>query len=476
MINPVIIKLEKAALLKDKTNQVLLILFFALCVYAVLQGSAQRRTSLAEQDNFLTEEEQKATAWRDQIVALEEGRTSLEDDPYIGLAMRVSFPAVKRTAPLQDLAAGVTDVKPSFAAISQWRSIEQQFDRYQYQSPIGTAAGAFDMVFVIVFVMPFVLILLSYDVLADDKDRGRLDLLLAQPFTEKQLVATRLVFRSFLVLACVLASILLAALIGGQGDDNRLPYILQFFALTLAYLLFWVGVMYWVSSWRKTSETTVVVLIGFWVLNCVVGPAILSATAQTLYPAPSRLDALNEARTVANDVYQAKADVMKGMLMDHPDLSLDDYSLPEFIRTNYVITRSVDEAIKPALDRFDSVQQQRLGFLKLFQYLSPAALTMQSLNQVAGTDLHSYLDYERSVRSYKMSLSEALSQPILAGRRVTVEEYDGLPKFKTDDEPMGWGAMKIIIPAGFLVLFALVLLVLGSKSLSTRHKEANVIA
>lgn len=464
---------EKRALKTDPVQLTMLVAFLLACLYAVLQGAAYRHSQTETVSSFTTAQIERNTAWRDRLVAVETGETPAEDDRWAGLAMDVSFPAVLSPGALSDLSHGVSDVKPNTSRVSLWRSVDRLFGNYQVQSPIDTAAGAFDLAFVVIFIMPLLMIALSYDALSEDRELGRLGLILSQPISVRQLVTARLKVRFAAVAGIILLATLIGWLAGGSGDDlvARLPFVAVWMLVVGAYFLLWAAVIVWAISLNLKGETTALLLAGLWIVNGLVGPASLSAAAESIYPTPSRLAFLSEAREASAAAYKSQADIMQGMLLDHPDLTAENYSIPEYIRTAFLVTRTVDESVVPVLQRFDEVQAERRQFLSALQYASPAVLTLQSLNLAAGTDLGRHIAFERSVRDFKQSVAGAVEGNVLAGERLTLADYDGLPRFSHDTPSFGGVLRQVSMPVGFLIVVSILLGTIAHTNLGRLQKR-----
>lgn len=450
---------EKRALKSEPMQLILLAAFLLASLYAVLQGSAYRQAQVDAAGSFTAAQEDRNTAWRDRLVAVENGTTAPEEDRWAGLAMDVSFPATIGPGPLSDLAHGVSDVKPATSRVSLWRSVDRLFGNYQVQSPIDTAAGAFDLAFVIIFIMPLLMIALSYDVLSEDRELGRLGLLLSQPISVRQLVTARLKVRFGAVAAIVLIASLIGLFAGSTSLDigTRLPFMGLWLLVAAAYFLLWTATIVWAVSLNLKGETTALLLAGLWIVNGLVGPASLSAAAESLYPTPSRLAFLSEAREASAAAYKSQADIMQGMLLDHPDLTAENYSIPEYIRTAFLVTKTVDESVVPILSKFDEVQAERRRFLSKLQFAAPSVLTLQAFNLAAGTNLERHIAFEKSVRDFKQAIMESVEGKVLVGERLSLAEYDALPRYDTIVPSVVSVLGNVALPIMFLLVLSTLL-------------------
>ena len=465
---------ERRALLSDRTSLFLLGLFAAICLYALWSGAAHRSAIEGAVTAFVEAEAADMTAWRDRLVAVETGAT--EEDRWAGLALDATAPAVARLGVLADLSVGVSDLQPSTARVSQWRTVDKLFGNYQFHSPGALAAGPFDLAFVVIFIMPLIMIVLAYDALADDRERGRLGMILSQPISVRSLAYARLRVRLGAVLALLGGALALGFLLGA-GDAEmgaRAAHLTGWAAVALAYFAFWFMLIAWIVSMNRRSETTALLLTAIWAATCLASPAVLSAATEAAYPTPSRLAYLSEIRAEANEAYKARADVMQGMLMDHPELTVENYSLPEYVRTAFLVSRTVDSHVQPVLEEFDAVQAERSALLQRFQYASPAVLALQAFNQVAGTSLDRQKRFEREARAFKRALADRLEAKALSGERLTVAEYDALPEFQFEEAAFSSTLGRIATPTIFLAALAALFFALASGNLNrlqTRLQE-----
>ncbi len=217
MRHAAIISQERRALLADRSRLLLLVGFLLLCLFALASGAVHKYELTRSTQAFVSEKQEALDKWRAQAQSVESGASNPEADPWAGLAMNVKLPVSAQPGPLADLSVGVSDHQPTTAETSQWRTIERLFGSYEFQSPAVLAEGPFDLAFVVIFVMPLLMIAMAFDVLTEDRERGRLSLILAQPVSVGTVVFSRLSVRLgalFVVLAVALA----CGLFTGAGD------------------------------------------------------------------------------------------------------------------------------------------------------------------------------------------------------------------------------------------------------------------
>ena len=138
------------------------------------------------------------------------------------------------------------------------------------------------------------------------------------------------------------------------------------------------------------------------------------------------------------------------MLLDHPELTVENYTIPEYIRVSYLVTQAVDRSVEPVLDEFEAVQRRRQAFLSLVQYAAPAALAMRSINEISGTDLARQVRFEGEVRDYKRVIARQVEAGVLAGERLTVAEVAAVPTYSFRESDLGAVGRRVLFPIGYL--------------------------
>jgi ABC-2 type transport system permease protein len=123
------------------------------------------------------------------------------------------------------------------------------FRKYEFASPVALAAGRFDAGFLMVLILPLFMLALGHNVVAEERESGRLRLAQMQGKSTGKRLFARLLLRqapAYAVIA-LLAIWALATL----GPSARLA---MWLAASLAYLLFWTGVSALVAASPRRPE------------------------------------------------------------------------------------------------------------------------------------------------------------------------------------------------------------------------------
>ena len=417
--------------------------------YAGWSGDRWRDAQLDHLAEFESTAKQGLMAFREQLAGIEAG--SVEASPYDANPMSILFPAVLPPSSLADFAIGHADLHPASAELSTWRNLSSVFGRYQFDNPTTLSSSSFDVAMVVIVLMPLLMIAVSFDVLAADRTRGSLAMVLAAPLSMNELVWTRLVFRNALIwLSAGVALLVLAALNEAGGD--RFARLGVWFAVSLAYALFWTGLIAYCVSRFRSATATAGSLVGLWLLFTLALPATIATVSEALYPTPSRLAMLSEIRTAQGETNRNLAEVTKGFLMDHPELSVGDENVPSYYRAAYLSNQAARESTRPIVESFEVARAGRERTVRWSQYLSPSVIAQRLLLQSAGADLERQHRFQAQVQASLADLSTAVGPAVVSQNRLTLSEFDELEPFEFQDV----SAQTILTRAAAPVLYLLV--------------------
>lgn len=318
---------EWRLLLADRTPMVALAIFVVLGGYAAVDGVQRARA----------EQELASTATREAHQSLQRIRERIadEDVPASVLSGASSRAAYGPRDPEYVLASTRTSnvVRPpsSYAALSAGRgqsiptvysvmTLEVAIDPYgdahpspgsaaifgraveTVANPLTRRGGALDLVFVLVYVCPLVIIALGHDLLAAEREQGTLAFVLAQPVQLWRMLAAKVFVRGAVVLAppIVLAVGAMHASTGLAGPDV-MQRLLVWSALTVVYAGCWFLLAVFVNAATRGSGANAIALVVGWIGTVVVLPALAAIVIDARYPVPSSIELANQARAGRND-------------------------------------------------------------------------------------------------------------------------------------------------------------------------------
>lgn len=145
---------------------------------------------------------------------------------------------------------------------------------------------------VLQLLIPLLIVLLTFNAFAGEREMGTLRQLLSLGVKPSTLAAGKAlgIAGALAALLVPAAAIGAAALLLSSGATELGATVPRFAGMTLSYLLYFaafLGISLAVSAWAKTSRAALLVLLGFWMFNGLVAPRAASDLAKSLYPTPS---------------------------------------------------------------------------------------------------------------------------------------------------------------------------------------------
>ena len=431
-----LIILETRLLLRERIAVALLALAIAACALAFVNGRAVINQQI---------EGRAVSAAEDAKVTDEFAEKLKKNEPAeerVLYPYRIRFGILAPMPPLVDFSAGRAAFENYSTQVTLRARVDTLFKRTQLDNPEMLMRGSFDLGFVAIVLAPLLLIGLGYGLFVADRDSGAARLVLAQGGSPVRLLVARSIPRLALVFTPLFltAAVLLAF---GPDISGRSIATGAWLIICALLLLFWWTVVLFINSLRISAETAALALISLWALLTLVFPALIAATAQTVYPPPSRFDQIATARAAEVASTQAYEN-------DHPDLAAEDAAgRLASIRKTWEIGKTVDTAIAPVTLAFETqlARQQRL--VAILSWLSPPLIAGNALNDSAGTGERAWLGFRTASRTYLGQFRRALGSLVESGTPLDQQRFAALPRFDWQ-----WPAPKIAGALAFLIILA----------------------
>ncbi|WP_119390724.1 DUF3526 domain-containing protein [Taklimakanibacter lacteus] len=408
------------------------------------------RAAAAQQD-VSARETARATATRinsgQQPASFFDPRNALVYANYL-----MSHYAVLPATPLAALAVGQSDLLPSALPLTPGR-LPSLADGSEPENPHRLLIGRFDPAFAVIFLFPLLIIGLSYALLAGERERGTLTLMLAQPLTLQALLVGKLVPRILLIVGLLLV---FAAISAANVPVSAWPRLAIWFAVAIAYTAFWFALTAAVVTRRGNTATHAVTLAAAWLTLTLLVPTLVNLVVKTMVPVPSRVELILASRAATDQATAERSKLLGAFYEDHPDLAPaggDGLHGADFITLQLVTGQRVERDLAPVLARFSDqlARQQRL--VEKLQYLSPALLAQSAFADAAGTGPARYAWFFEQARAHHSEL-RAFFEP-RALRKEKFAAWDDVPGFYYVEEPIISVVTRLAPAVGALLFVAL---------------------
>ena len=450
-----VLRNEWRLLRADRALAAVLAVFVLLFAYALVNGMAwvdfQEGTVAAAREGNV----ERARALGEELERIADGGSPSSPfrdprSPSVLGGAAGAHTAVLDPAPLTGLAVGQTDLLPYYYDVSIYTNESSFLQNGEIENPLNLLVGRFDLAFVLVYLLPLLILALSFNVLSGERERGTLALTLSQPVSVRGVVTAKLAFRAILVLGLALGVSLLGVLFtGGFGSPGR---VLLWSLAVAVYALLWFTLAAWVNGLGRSSAWNATVLVGAWLLLVVVLPAAVNIAAGLLHPLPSRVEMITAQREASNEAVNQRSELLAQYLEDHPELAI---GVEPDEANRAALAWAATDAVNRRLEEVTDVHEESLAaqrtLVRRYRFLSPALLAQEALLDAAGTGDARFASFETQVRDFAESWQAFFVPPLLAGELMTVEVLPRLPTFRFVDEPIRDVIARALVPIAVLL-------------------------
>ena len=337
--------------------------------------------------------------------------------------------------------------------------------------------GNLNPAFFLIFLVPLVVIMLSYGSICGEKENGSLYAVATTGVSPRSWLVGKwlaaCILPALALFGCLILSLILS---GGQVKP------IQWLVLSVGYLLYLgsvVNITLLVSTKSKTTTTALLVLCGWWILGSLAGPRIASNVAENVYPTP-----------VGQNFHLAMKDEKKVGVGDHIDGvkkgALAQYGVEDTkdlpINFNAMSLQADEEFADVINDRHYAElyanQRKQNNIYRAFAVIWPAMPVRLQSMALAGSDLAAHHQFNKEAEAYRRHFVKFLNDDMMLNSKTGDWGYQAeaglwaeVPEFAPATRPTS-SVIRDAVPD--LTLLALwfgvsgILLVASSKNLFRR--------
>ncbi len=452
----------------DRAFPVIAFIFLSLLVYGFINAASWVKERGSQSLAIIEAQEKSFEERRGKVAAGEKGSNEPGNfkpdpaDPYdIGTSLQH---AILPFVPSAIFAVGQSDILPLDIGASLLTPQRTKADKVGLENPLGFLYGKFDAAFVLVYLMPLLILAISFNVLSSERENGTLQLILSQPISLAGMLLSK-VTAQFIVLASLLLIGLLAGLIVAGPDLSNSDLLLRsalWLVLAVSYTAFWLAIAVFINSFGLGSATNAVASVTAWLFLVLIIPSILAIAVSAIYPLPPRSDVTSAIRNINLDMRRDGEKLISEYYQDHPELMPKDGKVDakDFGLAFIYIQNEHKKKIAEIESRFDEQLRGQQSLVSLTRFLSPAIVTNEALVDLAGTGLSRYAPFRAQAKEFDNKWSEFFRAKLFRNETVALEEFDGIPRFEFQEPPSSDYLQRVIVGIAGILIFAAVLFVL----------------
>lgn len=356
-------------------------------------------------------------------------------------------------APLAALAIGQSDLFPiAYSVSTRGTSFATQekdsIELEQVENPLKLLTGYFDLSFVFVYLYPLLILALSYDLIAAEKEAGTLAMPLSQPVGLRTFITGKIVARAVAVFGCVIVFSLAGFLLNGldRAADGAFARLGIWLLAVVSYGAFWFGLAVLANAAGKSSAANALRLAACWLSLIIVIPSLVNLTASALYPVPSRAEFILAKRNATASAKAKSSQLMGSFFEAHPELALSN----EQKKLPLVELAAQDEEavrqLQPLRDRFNTQLLGQQQLIARCRFLSPALLLQATLNDIAGAGLSRHQHFLSQAARFYEEWKGFFQPKIFSDEALCASEYKQIPKFAFREESFSSVITRCAVP------------------------------
>ena len=380
-----------AQCLRSKEVRISLLLIIVLGVISILIGNRH----LVKQQEAIAEVKEYQERHIERHVALH------NDD--IGLLLYyLKFAFINTSNPLSGLSIGQGDINPSVKRITIKTFEAQKYDT-DLVNPMNLQSGNLDLSFIIIYLLPLLVIVFSYNVISEETETGTWRLVAIQARSKLRFVLNKLLVRLLLIYGVLVLLFLIAKVVLDFSLNGDAILML---AAALLYIAFWFAVAFFVISFKKSSGFNALLLLSIWLIMIILMPAGINAYVSSKYPMSEAL-----STTIAQrDGYHVKWDTDKRETIEkfyahYPQFESYGYPTEGFNWLWYYAMQQMgDDESKDEQEAMGTKLKLREQTSRSLASMLPNMHIQLAFNELAGTSSQHHSDYLEATEAFHEKL------------------------------------------------------------------------
>ena len=373
--------------------------------------------------------------------------------------------------PFSLLAIGQGDIYSNYKKIVLYFDESYEMTTQELVSPIEQVFGQLDLVFIWVYILPLIIIVISFNALSAEKESGRLAIIASQPINVPYWVFIKIVVRLFSIFLLTLSFTGILLHVFGVAVLIHFTEFGQLAAFLFLYAAFWFLLSITVNLLGYSSGSSLIVLSSFWVLFVFLIPSIVNQAGKELHPIPARLEIVNHHQGIYNAMESNLEEELQSLFLLHPDWASDDPITKDLSNStgwniNYLAKQYMAQIKhQPTSQGYEDKVDRKNTWLNQYRVLSPAMILQSALSDMAGTSTKSYRSFLRQAQRYASAYREYVFRGLFTNHVFTSAEIRNLPTFVfdrqqvPDNTPMSLSALLV-----YLATLSLLILFLGRRT------------
>lgn len=391
--------------------------------------------------------------------------TASQQVSYQALGVWGMFKVYRQPAVLFPFAKGVEEASGSNTVVSIFHEPKLQDSRYSAE-PIYAQFSSLDFLFVIKAIVALFALMLTFDLINGEAEKGTLKLLLANPVPRSTVLHAKLAGALLSLLLPLLLPVMLGMmlmLMSGQlqWQAEHWLRIALLLLTSLLYLSIFVVLGLLFSCMVQRSSDAFLWLVLCWLLAVWVIPRLSLFIANVVTAVPAAYEVERQKGEIDRQWYRDSEHSLQQWLLQHPEHNQVPAEVAGQINAEL---QQQAQRYKSRLDEdYQAKQQQRIQLTLWLARLSPTAAFENIALVLTQTDMSRQQHFLEQVKSYRHDFQTYVSQKMmderklqLAGRAPAVTaglDLTGMPELEFKTATLATDLPPLVADVAVLLLY-----------------------
>ncbi len=309
-------------------------------------------------------------------------------------------------------------------------ALQGQVHAQEMINPSQYKAGRLDLGFVLIYLFPLVLGVLTVTTVSEERqaNRWRMFSALAQG-------GATFIWYKFAVcigVVLILATLLITLAVFWLGLNFDYTYVFIVFA-TCAYFIFWALISALIVTLGKNSVFNTLCFMAIWLFFSVLAPASIQLYLDNRFDTQPALSATLEQRMVMNLGWdKPPKEAFTEFTKVYPEFK--SFELPDGAGSwpwYYAQQHVSDLTVNKHWREYKMQAQQKRDTLSAMSWVSPSLLLQLSFNNLAGSSGQAHFNYVQDVAGYHQEIREHLYQHLYQSNPMSQDSLENFPRFQS---------------------------------------------
>lgn len=384
---------------------VALLLFVLASIYGLHNGANLYEKQKVEIEKInLKAQEQKAKI----LAYYDKGEKSPKDRPWVDFTTpfwaiwNVPTYAFKMPSPALVYSIGQAEQYGFYKQISVWASPFDADMAEEIANPERLQTGTLDFTFALLFLLPLLLLILTYNLKSAEAEQGFLSLIYVQSASKNAWLLSRMLFYVSVLFFVTFALISYGAMLTNVLASATDAFVQMLF-YTFLYLVFWVIIYFFILQKGTSILGNTLQMIGVWLLFAFIIPATVHQTIGIAKPANLMIDLIDAKQDGREKIFaQPDSVVEKQLFTLFPSIETSKIaqdSTKKAMARNFSASPLVNDLMKSKITPIEQENEAKNAIIKQTYWFSPLTFFQNQFNAIAQTHYQDYAVYRTDIQN-----------------------------------------------------------------------------